>query len=196
MILERSSWEPRSRARNIPPLPLSSGHRDQRPAVGSTSLHTSQPGGVCRSTLHAGPVAPMRATILSRVSSGFLLWASMGGNHKLVNVGGLRLGVPWSPAGRSGVHRVRSPAHKPAIRLLFFFSQTKATLIVTRTVAAKPPGAAERGPHEKGTILGRKLSHRQRAQLINAHGGVMVFCRPLHFLCGVAPRGVGGLNNS
>ena len=60
-------------------FPLSSGHRDQRPAVGSTSLpHTSQPGGVCRANSSTRGLSPMRATILSRVSSGFLLWASMG----------------------------------------------------------------------------------------------------------------------
>ena len=47
--------------------------------VGSTSLpHTSQPGEVCRANSSTRGKSPMRATILSRVSSGFLLWASMG----------------------------------------------------------------------------------------------------------------------
>ena len=45
-------------------------------------------------------------------------------------------------------------------------------------------------PHEKGTVLGRKLGHRQRAQFINAHGGVVIFRRALHFFCRVAPRRV------
>ena len=32
---------------------------------------------------------------------------------------------------------------------------------------------------------------RQRTQFLNAHGGIMVFRRALHFLCSVAPRRVG-----
>ena len=42
----------------------------------------------------------------------------------------------------------------------------------------------------EGAVLGRKLGHRQRTQFINAHGGIMIFRRALHFLCRVAPRGI------
>ena len=58
----------------------------------------------------------------------------------------------------------------------------------------KPQSLRELGkgrPHEKGAVLGRKLGHRQRTQFINAHGGVMIFRRALHFFCRVAPRGIG-----
>ena len=48
-------------------------------SVDCTSLpHTSQPGGICRANSSTRGRSPMRATILSRASSGFLLWASIG----------------------------------------------------------------------------------------------------------------------
>ena len=57
-----------------------SGHFVQKSGmVLSTSFpHTSQPGGDCRANSSTLGTSPMRATILSRASSGFLLWASMG----------------------------------------------------------------------------------------------------------------------
>ena len=40
--------------------------------------HTSQPGGDCLAKSSTRGRSPIRATIFSRASSGFLLWASMG----------------------------------------------------------------------------------------------------------------------
>ena len=37
-------------------------------------------------------------------------------------------------------------------------------------------------------VLFTMVGHRQRAQFINAHGGIMIFRRALYFLSRVAPR--------
>ena len=63
--------------------------------VGSTSFpHTSQPGGVCLANSSTRGRSPMRATILSRASSGFLLWASMGEIINWWTLAACRLGWP------------------------------------------------------------------------------------------------------
>lgn len=118
----------------------------------------------------------------------------------MVNIGGLPLGVSLGrqQADLGICPRPEAQPIKPAIRLFVLFEPDKSDAFIGEAPRTDEPQGLrelwERGPHEKGAVLGRKLGHRQRAQFINAHGGVMVFCRPLHFLCGVAPRGI-GVNN-
>lgn len=46
-------------------------------------------------------------------------------------------------------------------------------------------------PQEQGAVFCGQLCHRQSAQIIYAHGGIVVFCRALHLSAFIAPRWVG-----
>ena len=70
---------PEERERGIT---ISTAHVEYDPKsgmVGVTSFpHTAQPGGVCLAKSSTRGRSPIRERILSRASSGFLLWASIG----------------------------------------------------------------------------------------------------------------------
>ena len=119
-----------------------------------------------------------------------------GGNDKLVNVGGLPLGVSLGrqQADLGVGPRPEAQPIKPAIRLFVLFEPDERNGFIGEAPRTdKPQSLRELGkgrPHEKGAVLGRKLGHRQRTQFLNAHGGIMIFRGTLHFFCRVAPRGI------
>ena len=45
-------------------------------------------------------------------------------------------------------------------------------------------------PKEQGAVFRRQLRHGQGAKLVNAHGGIVIFCRALHLSLLIAPRRV------
>ena len=114
-----------------------------------------------------------------------------------MNVGSLPLGVSLGRQQTDLGVRPRPEAQpiKPAIRLFVLFeSDERHGFIGEAPHTDEPQSLRELGkdrPHKKGAVLGRKLGHRQRTQLFNAHGGIMIFRRTLHFFCRVAPRWVG-----
>ena len=157
-------------------------------SVDCTSLpHTSQPGGVCRANSSTRGRSPMRATILSRASSGFLLGLD-GRNDKLVDVGRLPLGV--APCRQQAHLRIgpcpEAQPVKPAIRLAVFLEPDESHAFVGKApFPDQPQGLRELGkggPQEKRAVRGRKIGHRQRTKLVYAHGGVMMLRRPLQAL--------------
>ena len=165
-------------------------------SVDCTSLpHTSQPGGICRANSSTRGRSPMRATILSRASSGFLLWASIGEMINWWMLAACRLGWPRIASRQtSALARVQKPV-KPAVRLAVFLEPDESHAFVGEApFLDQPQGLRELGkggPQEKCAVRGRKIGHRQRTKLVYAHGGVMMLRRPLQALLGVAPRGIG-----
>ena len=45
-------------------------------------------------------------------------------------------------------------------------------------------------PQKQGAVLRRQLRHRQGAQLVNAHGGIVLFRCALHLAPFIPPRGI------
>ena len=145
--------------------------------------------------LHAGQIAHEGNDLIT----GFVRLFAVGfdgRNDKLVDVGGLPLGVSL---GRQQADLGVRPCPeaqpiKPTVRLAVFLQPDKRHGFIGEAPRTdEPQSLRELGkgrPHEKDAVLGRKLGHRQRTQFINAHGGIVIFRRALHFLSRVAPRGI------
>ena len=80
---------------------------------------------------------------------------------------------------------------KPAIRPAVLFQPDERHGFIGETPRLNQPQGlrelGERGPKEQGAVRGRDVGHRQGAQLVNAHGGIVPLRRPLQALLGVAP---------
>ena len=84
---------------------------------------------------------------------------------------------------------------KPAIRPAVLFQPDERHALVGEAPRLNQPQGlrelGERGPQEQGAVWGREFGHRQGAQIVYAHGGIVPLRRPLQALLGVAPGRVG-----
>ena len=127
--------------------------------------------------LHAGQVARQLNDFVTGHVRLFAVFLHRG-NNKLMDTGAAALGL--ASFGKQADFRIASrPVAQP--------------INPVGPLLAVPPldrDLRECGPQEQQTVLFRQRFHRQGAQLVNAHGGIVMFRRTC-FLALIPPRRIG-----
>lgn len=158
--------------------------------------HISHPGVFCRANSSIRGKSPIRATIFSRAASGFFAVLLYGADKKLMYARRLPLG--FAPGRQQTDFRVaaRPIAHtvKPGRAFAVTFEPNERHSPIPKAPCADQPqsfGKLRKGrPQKQGAVLRRQLRHGQGAQLVNAHGGIVLFRCTLHLATFIPPRGI------